>query len=298
MAISRGTGLCGSGACNCAEGPNLSNRGAKILAREGDDAKPIRPGKKRFHNGPMSWMRRFAEILQCSESRLAAARGWLAQIWAMIMSPRAFRRLLKDRPLQTELRWKLRLTEALLRLAITQRANAIIPPPMTPARRRGLPSGILLPADPFGPPYVARFRLSPQLSRWAIQPPVSAPETRKPQHAAALLHRLLACQDGLERFEKLAWLEAKRKRRGGMAHSFSMALSPAPSWGGPAGRAKIGAALPPPRRRGTPDALDPRLRPRRTIDDCGGGNAAPRRISTPFHHAKDGPVTAARRRCP
>ena len=164
----------------------------------------------------MSWMRRFAEILQNSESRLAAARAWLADAWAKIASPHAFRRLLDSKPMQTELRWKLRLTEALLRLAITQRANAIIPPPMTPARRRrGHISGILLPADPFGPPYVARFRLSPQLSRWAIQPPVSAPQTRKPQHAAALLHRLLACQDGLERFEKLAWLEAKRKQRGG-----------------------------------------------------------------------------------
>ena len=164
----------------------------------------------------MSWMRRFAEILETAESRLAAARAWLAQIWAKIASPRAFRRLLEDKPMQTELRWKLRLTEALLRLAITQRANAIIPPPMTMARRRrGRISGILLPADPFGPAYVARFRLSAQLSRWAIQPPASAPETRKPQHPAALLHRLLACQDGLERFEKLAWLEAKRKRRNG-----------------------------------------------------------------------------------
>ena len=164
----------------------------------------------------MSWMRRFAEILQNSESRLAAARAWLADAWAKIASPHAFRRLLTSKPMQIELRWKLRLTEALLRLAITQRANAIIPPPMTPVRRRrGHISGILLPADPFGPPYVARFRLAAQPSRWAIQPPASAPETRKPQHAAALLHRLLACQDGLDRFEKLAWLEAKRKRRNG-----------------------------------------------------------------------------------
>jgi hypothetical protein len=162
-------------------------------------------------------MRRFAEILQSSESRLAAARGWLAQIWAMIISPRAFRQLLTSKPMQTQLRWKLRLTEALLRLAITQRANAIIPPPLTPTRPnlRRLPGGIFLPADPLGPPYVARFRLSAQPSRWAIQPPVSAPQTRQPQHPAALLHRLLACQDGLDRFEKLAWLEAKRKRRFG-----------------------------------------------------------------------------------
>jgi hypothetical protein len=214
----------------------------------------------------MSWMRRFAEILQCSESRLAAARGWLAQIWALIASPRAFRRLLKDKPLQTELRWKLRLTEALLRLAITQRANAIIPPPMTPVRPnlRRLPGGIFLPADPLGPPYVARFRLSAQPSRWAIQPPASGPQTRKPQHAAALLHRLLACQDGLDRFEKLAWLEAKRKRRNGMAHSFSMALSPAPSLVGPMGRAKDPDLLQAYHR--TP--LDPRLRLRRTGEDA------------------------------
>ena len=258
-------------------------------------------------------MRRFAEILQNSESRLAAARAWLAEAWARISSPHAFRRLLDSKPMQTELRWKLRLTEALLRLAITQRANAIIPPPMTPARRRGHTSGILLPADPFGPAYVARFRLSPQLSRWAIQPPASAPQTRKPQHAAALLHRLLACQDGLERFEKLAWLEAKRKRRNGMAHSFSMALSPAPSLVGPQGRAKdpdlLQAHHPTPLahfgekcnrgfvpenaqiqtiRASNPaksgsdfadDALDPRLRLRRTGEDGGKlhAKASPRR---------------------
>ena len=211
----------------------------------------------------MSWMRRFAEILQNSESRLAAARAWLVEAWAKIASPHAFRRLLDSKPMQTELRWKLRLTEALLRLAITQRANAIIPPPMTPARRRRHISGILLPADPFGPPYVARFRLSAQLSRWAIQPPASVPTTRKPQHAAALLHRILACQDGLDRFEKLAWLEAKRKRRRGMAHSFSVALSPPSSLVSPAGRAKDPDLLQAHHR--TP--LDPRLRLRRTGED-------------------------------
>jgi hypothetical protein len=220
----------------------------------------IRPGNLRFHNGAMSWMRRFAEILETAESRLAAARAWLADAWAKIASPHAFRRLLDSKPMQSELRWKLRLTEALLRLAITQRANAIIPPPMTPARRRGYISGMFLPADPFGPAYVARFRLSAQPSRWAIQPPASVPETRKPQHPAALLHRLLACQDGLERFEKLAWLEAKRKRRNGMAHSFSMALSPPPSLDGPMGRAKDPDFL----QAHHPTPLDPRLRLRRT----------------------------------
>lgn len=222
-------------------------------------------------------MRRFAEILQNSESRLAAARGWLAQIWALIISPRAFRRLLKDKPLQTELRWKLRLTEALLRLAITQRANAIIPPPMTPARRRGHISGILLPPHPFGPAYVARFRLSPQLSRWAIQPPASVPETRKPQHPAALLHRLLACQDGLERFEKLAWLEAKRKRRfgdggGGTPAVMPKALRsdelwhPSPTWIPPLPAARWDDERPDPLCPKPP--LDPRLRPRRTGEDA------------------------------
>jgi hypothetical protein len=236
----------------------------------------------------MSWMRRFAEILQRSETRLAAARGWLAQIWALIMSPRAFRRLLKDKPLQTELRWKLRLTEALLRLAITQRANAIVPPPLTPTRPnlRRLPGGIFLPADPLGPAYVARFRLSAQPSRWAIQPPVSVPQTRQPQHPAALLHRLLACQDGLDRFEKLAWLEAKRKRRRPAlalaaredlisprsrgerpfgAEGGVRAAPPKPPPRVPRTSPARGGGLtaaPPPRRGGAPNP--PRLRPRRT----------------------------------
>lgn len=164
----------------------------------------------------MTWTRDFAKAFEASHGLLAIVRAWLAQIWVLAINPVGLKRLHKNKAMQNDLRWMLRLTEAVLRLAITQRASQVNPP-QTQApgnegarhRRPGnLRPGLIVPKT-----FVARFRVHAAQSRWAECPPSELPSIRKPQSPAALLNRVLALRDGLDRFEELAWREAKHRAR-------------------------------------------------------------------------------------
>lgn len=160
----------------------------------------------------MTWTQDFAKAFEASHGLLAIVRAWLAQIWALAINPVGFKRLHKNKAMQKDLRWMLRLTEAVLRLAITQRASHVIPPPVQApgyegARHRqpgNLRPGLLVPKT-----LVARFRVHAGESRWAECPPSDLPLIRRPQSPAALLNRVLALKDGLDRFEELARRKAK-----------------------------------------------------------------------------------------
>ena len=176
----------------------------------------------------MSWMRRFAKIWSRSQSHLTIAREWLSLAWALIGGPRGFAPLLNNTAMQKQMRWMLRLSEALLRLAITERAKMITVPPLTSVRGRLGGGALLPPLDRPDAPYVARFRLDAPDDRWAIRPPNKAPLIRKPRQPIALLFRLMACQDGLDRFEILARKEARRWRQSAVTQQV---LRHAPSGG-------------------------------------------------------------------
>lgn len=164
----------------------------------------------------MSWMLRFAEILRRSPSVLAIVQGWLSEAFAMISSPARLEAALHSQDIQRALRWQLRLIEALLRIAIMRKARATSVPASAACALPGQPKPgaawrRLAPYCAYRP----RFRLSPSISRWDSHPPPPAPRASgsKPQNPAALLCRLLAAQDGVDRFEALAKAWARRHSR-------------------------------------------------------------------------------------
>ncbi len=164
----------------------------------------------------MSWILRFAEIWRRSPSVLAVVQGWLSEAFAMISSPARLEAALHSQDIQRALRGQLRLIEAMLRIAIMREARAVSVPALAARAWPGQPKPgtawrRLAPSCPYRP----RFRLSCTQSRWSSHPPRPAPRAprargRKPKNPAALLCRLLAAQDGVDRFEALAKAWARK----------------------------------------------------------------------------------------